>query len=81
MQDLRNELEGTRKEVRQLKVKNELVKQAVNSSTFEVDSLQQYSRRENIRIHGVPLQLISKLNGTKDGGETVIRKVAEELKV
>ena len=33
MQDLRNELEATRKEVCQLKVENELLEQAVNLNT------------------------------------------------
>ena len=40
MQDVRNELKGAKKEVRNLQVENELLKQAVNLRTFKVDSLQ-----------------------------------------
>ena len=41
---------------------------------MEVDNLQQYSRRENIRVHGVPEQA-----GKRDDGETVTLEIAETL--
>ena len=53
MKELREELEWSKLEIKQLKTENNQLKQALNLNTFETDNLQQYSRRENIRIHGI----------------------------
>ena len=54
MKELREELEECKLEIKQLKTENNQLKQALNLNTFETDNLQQYSRRENIRIHASP---------------------------
>ena len=74
--NLQNELKGSNNQIQQLKKENQKLKQAVNLNTFELDDLQQYMRRENIRVHGVP-----ESPGKKDDGETHVKKLAKELNV
>ena len=74
MKELREELEGSKLEIKQLKTENNQLKQALNLNTFETDNLQQYSRRENIRIHG-----IAESASQKDDGESTLLKLAEVL--
>ena len=74
--NLQNELKGSKNQIQQLTIENQKLKQAVNLNTFELDDLQQYSRRENIRVHGVP-----ESTDKKDDDETHIKKLAEELNI
>ena len=60
--------------IEELKTENEKLKKALNINTLEIDNLQQYSRRENIRIHGIP-----KPKGKKDDGEEVVIELVEKL--
>ena len=41
---------------------------------LEIDNLEQYSRRDNIRIHGVP-----EPQRKRDDGEEVVAALAEKL--
>ena len=43
---------------------------------FNVDSLEQYGRHENLRIYGIPKNV-----SNKDDGEEVVSKLAEELDI
>ena len=51
--NLQRSLRRSNKKIKELKSENEQLKQAVNMNIQEIDNLEQYSRRENIRIHGV----------------------------
>ena len=70
---LQRSLKNSNKKIQELKTENEKLKQAVNLNTLEIDNLEQYSRRENIRIHGVP-----EPQGKRDDGEVVV-ELAEKL--
>ena len=51
-------------------------KQALNLTNFKLDDLEQYGRRENIRIHNV-----AESTSAKDDDEDVLFKVADALKI
>ena len=72
--NLQRSLKRSNQKIKELKSENEQIKQAVNMNILEIDSLEQYSRRENIRIHGVP-----EPQGKKDDGEEVVVELAEKL--
>ena len=74
MKILKFELNQAKTEIVQVKKENERLKQAIDLNIFANDDLDQYNRRENIRIYGVP-----EIGGKKDDGEDVLFQVAEEL--
>ena len=71
---LQKSLKKSDQKIKELKTENEKLKQALNINTLEIDNLQQYSRRENIRIHRIPQS-----KGKKDDGEEVVIELAEKL--
>ena len=76
VRELKQELKETKAELKTVKIENERLKQAVNLQVFKLDELDQYGRRENIRIHGVPESF-----DTKDDGESVVLNIANELNI
>ena len=70
------ELSQAKIEIVQVKKENERLKQAINLNIFANDGLDQYNRRENIRIYGVP-----EISGKKDDGKDVFLQIAEELNI
>ena len=72
---LKCELEKT-KEVAQVKSENAQLKKAINLNIYSHDELVQYSRRENIRIYGVPETFIK-----HDDGENILFQIADELEI
>ena len=70
----RLELSETKMECSHVKCVNEKLKQAINFSIFKLDELEQYGRRENLRIHVMP-----ESNSIADDGEWVLIKIVEEL--
>ena len=71
---LQKSLKKSNLKTEELKTENKKLKQALNINTLESDNLEQYSRRENIRIHGIP-----EPKGKKDDGEEVVIELAEKL--
>ena len=71
---LQKRLKKSDRKIEELKTENEKLKQVLNLNTLEIDNLQQYSRRENIRIHGIP-----EPKDKKDDGEKVVVELAEKL--
>ena len=69
-------LKKSDQKIEELKTENEKLKQVLNINTLEIDNLQQYSRRKNIRIHGKP-----ELKDKKDGGEKVVVELAEKVAI
>ena len=63
-------------ELSHVKCENEKLKQAFNLNIYKIDELEQYGRRENLRIHGVP-----ESNSKADDGEWVLFIIAEELDI
>ena len=63
-----------KKEIAEVKTENAQLKQAINLNIYSYDDLEQYCRRENIRIYGVP-----ESSGKKDDGEQILFEVANEL--
>ena len=53
---------------------NERMKQSVNTQAFQMDELNQYGRRENIRILSVAQE-----SNSKDDTEKVVKKVTAAL--
>ena len=57
--NLKEELEISKNEVKQVKTKNTRLKQALNTTNYKLDELEQYGRRENLRIYGILDQSIN----------------------
>ena len=53
VQELKAKLNDN-EEMLNLKAENIKLKQALSLNVFNVDALEQYSRRKNLRIHGSP---------------------------
>ena len=73
---LKEEVEESKLKYKKIKTENEKLKQIVNTTFFKVDELEQYGRRENIRILGV-----AERTDERDDGEEVVAKVAKALNV
>ena len=73
IQVLKDELAKSKAEV---KNENSLLKQAVNICVSNLDGMEQYGRRENIRIHGIP-----ESTGNWDDSKMVILEIAKQLNV
>ena len=73
---LKLKLSETKMELSHVKCENEKLKQTINLNIFKVDELEQYGRRENLRIHGV-----AHSNGKADDGEEFLIKIADELDI
>ena len=54
LKSLREELNKSKKDLKATKVENQRLKQALNLTNSKLDDLQQYGRRENIRIRPFP---------------------------
>ena len=59
-----------------LKAENIKLKQALSLNVFNVDALEQYSRRENLRIYGSP-----ESKEKQDDGENIVFELAKELNI
>lgn len=73
---LKTELEQCRNELDQVKIENAKLKQATNLNIFKLDELEQYGRRENLRIYGIPEN-----SGENDDGESVLMSLADTLSI
>ena len=73
---LKKELLETKQELKEIKAENKKIKQSLNINIYKQDELEQYGRRENLRIYGV----LETTSG-RDDGENVIFKIAETLKI
>ena len=67
---LRKALDYSKIEINKVKVENSRLKQIVNINLYKIDDLEQYGRRENMRIHGIP----ESTDSVDDDGEKVILK-------
>ena len=76
IQEIKNELSESKEKLKKLQHENGVLKQAMNLSVTKMYELEQYGRRENIRIHGV-----REKNGNKDDGEEVLLDLAKQLKI
>ena len=76
LQSLKGELAESKSLVNAVKAENVQLKQALNLTNFKLDNLEQYGRRENLRIHNIP----EPLTNIEDGEEKVL-KLAEALKI
>ena len=73
---LKTELESSNCKIKRLETENWRLKQSTNRTLFKLDALDQYGRRENLRIHGVP-----ETTNNFDDGEEVVKRIAETLNV
>ena len=64
----------TKKEIAEVKAENARLKQAINLNIYSHVDIEQYNRRENIRIYGVP-----ESSGKEDDGEQILFEIADEL--
>ena len=74
IQALKSELNKTKVELTYVKGLNTKLNQAINLNIYKQDELEQYNRRENLRIYGVPDS-----NSRKDDGESVLFDIADKL--
>ena len=74
LKSLKKELEISKNEVKQVKAENVRLKQAVNMTNYKLDELEQYGRRENLRIHG-----IQESPNNKDDGKNIVLNIAKIL--
>ena len=73
---LRHELNKAKREVTQGKTENAPLNQAINLYIYSQDDLDQYNRRENIHIYGVP-----ESSGKRDDREDILFQIAKELDI
>ena len=78
IKSLRKEVSANKDEIKRLKIENLKLKQAANLNIFHTDNLEQHSRRENIRIYGIPE---SNSHNNRDDGETSLLKIATALQI
>ena len=78
VKSLKNKIERTNRKARRIEIENEneRLKKSVNLSLFKIDALEQYGRRENLRIHGIP-----ESKNNQDDGEQIVLKIAKSLNV
>jgi len=76
IQYLKFELEESNSNLETIKTENAQLKQALNLTNFKLDSLEQYGRRENLRLHNIP-----ESEGNRDDGETKLIEVANALNI
>ena len=74
--ELKAKLNDNNEEMLNLKAENIKLKQALSLNVFNVDALEQYGRRENLRIHGSP-----ESKEKQDDGENIVFELAKELKI
>ena len=78
IKSLQKEVSANKDEIEQLKIENLKLKQAAYLNIFHTDNLEQYRRRENIRIYGISE---STSYNSKDDGETSLLKIATALQI
>ena len=78
IKSLRKEMLANKDKIEQLRIENLKLKQAANLNIFHTDNLEQYSRRENIRIYGIPE---STTHNNRDDRETSLLKIGTALQI
>ena len=73
---LKEDLKVSNLKVKNLEIENARLKRATNLTLFKLDALEQYGRRENLRIYGVP-----ETNNNNDDGEDVVLRIAKFLQI
>ena len=76
VKSLKNKIERTNRKAKRLEIENERLKKSVNLSLFKTDELEQYGRRENLRIHEIP-----ESKNNQDDEEEIVLKIAKSLNV
>ena len=76
IKEMKYELDYAKEELKEVKIENARLKQALNINIFKTNALDQYERRTNIRIHGIP-----EANSGKDDGEEKVKAIAKELRI
>lgn len=76
IQYLKSELEVSNTNLTIVKSENAQLKQALNLTNFKLDNLEQYGRRENLRLHNIPESEVN-----KDDGESQVIEIAKALNV
>ena len=75
--EIKNELMAAKRDISKITEENNKLKQIINLNTFKVDSLEQYGRRENLRIYGIP----ESNENIDDDGEQIVHDIAKLLNV
>ena len=73
---LKEDLKVSNLKVKNLEIENARLKKATNFTLCKLDALEQYGRRENLRIYCVP-----KTNNNNDDGEDVVLRIAKFLQI
>ena len=74
IKSLCDELNKSKKDLKMTQSENQRLKQALNLTNFKLDELEQYGRRENIRIHNIS-------ESENEDGADVLFKVADALEI
>ena len=70
---LKFNLVKAKNEIAEVKAENTRLKQAINLNIYSHNDLEQYNRRENNRIYGIP-----ESSGKKDDGEQILFKITDD---
>ena len=76
MRDLKSELAQNKEELKEIKMENAKLKQTLNVNILSTNAIDQYGRRTNIRIYGVPENTTE-----KDDGEEIVKEITMELSI
>ena len=79
VEQLHKEMKGLRKENNSLREKNQLLENKISSLEFDINDLEQYGRRQNLEIQGIPIS--DNENNIETGNKvlTVPKKIDENI--
>ena len=79
MEQLHKEIKGLREENNSLREKNQLLENKISSLEFDINDLEQYGRRQNLEIQGIPMSDNENNAETESKVLTVLKKIDENI--
>ena len=79
VEQLHKEMKGLREENNSLRKKNQLLENKISSLEFDINDLEQYGRRHNLEIQGIPMSDNENNAETENKVRTVLKKIDENI--
>ena len=79
VEQLHKEMKGLREENNSLREKNQLLENKISSLEFDINDLEQYGRRQNLEIQGIPMSDNENNAETEIKVLTVLKKIDENI--
>jgi len=75
VEQLHKEIKGLREENNSIREKNQLLENKISSLEFDINDLEQYGRRQNLEIQGIPMSHNENNSETESKVLTVLKKM------